>query len=64
MKDYIKDKIKNNLNESCENIMIESFNYQTNSDDCETIIKSLNKKEFDHVGGGFGYEAIMYIIEK
>lgn len=53
MKDYIKDKIKNNLNESCENVMIESSNYQINSDDCEAVIKSLNKKEFDHVGGGY-----------
>lgn len=57
-RDYIKDKIetsrnRNNLNEACKNIMKESFDYQTNSDDCEKIIKSLNKKENDYVGGGY-----------
>lgn len=46
MKDYIKDKIEIAKNKNKLNIIIES----SSSDDCETVIKSLNKEELDIVG--------------
>lgn len=58
-KDYINNKIKifknrrTNLNEGCYDYVIEESHFQKYSNDCENIINSLNKKEYDHVGGGY-----------